>query len=96
MSDQSAPITVKNTTGENAIREDDRPVFNKAMDIALRHAASATVQSVMVVVCPRGVYITQPDWLEYAVVIRYISPDRNPLTIGVIQRQPGAAVECHS
>ena len=92
----AAPITVQNQTGENYIRPEDRPVFDKAMDIALRYAESVTVQSVKVYANGRGVYASAPEWLEYAVVIRYISEDRAPMTIGVIQRQPGADVEAHS
>lgn len=92
----AAPITVQNQTGENYIRPEDRPVFDKAMDIALRYAESVTVQSVKVYANGRGVYASAPEWLEYAVVVRYISEDRAPMTIGVIQRQPGADVEAHS
>ena len=92
----AAPITVHNQTGESYIRPEDRPVFDKAMDVALRHAESVLVQGVTVYANGRGVYASAPEWLEYAVVIRYISEDRAPMTIGVIQRQPGADVEAHS
>lgn len=33
-------------------------------------------------------------WLEYIVVMRYVAG--GSLTVGVIQRTPGAEVECHS
>lgn len=92
----AAPITVQNQTGESYIRPEDRPVFDKAMDVALRHAESVLVQGVTVYANGRGVYASAPEWLEYAVVIRYVSQDRPSLVIGLIQRQPGADVECHS
>jgi hypothetical protein len=34
-------------------------------------------------------------WLEYLIVIRDADV-RNVITIGLIQRQPGAEFECHS
>lgn len=89
-------ITVQNQTGESFISDDDRPAFDKAMAVALRHAESDAVASVNVYINARGVYATTPEWLEHAIVIRYVSANRAPMTIGVIQRQPGADVECHS
>lgn len=95
-----APITIHNQTGNEAISAEDRPVFDKAVSIAMRQANGETVASVDVYANARGVYSSIPEWLEYAVVVKYregsCAPIRGPKVIGVIQRQPGADVESHS
>lgn len=42
----------------------------------------------------RGTYISQPDWLEH--VIRVAYANGGGITIGAIQREPGAKSEFHS
>lgn len=55
---------------------------------------SASVARVEVILNPRGVYVSEPLWLEN--VIRVINHDGSVLQIGAIQREPGAKSEFHS
>lgn len=89
-----APITVHIQADEIAAA--DLPLYLDTMARALRFTNGDTVASVSVYVNARGVYVSNPDWLEYALVVTYTDPGRAPFRIGAIQRQPGAASEFHS
>lgn len=89
-------IVVINNTGETEIRADDRAAFDKALDVALRYSQAATVERIEVFINGRGAWVSAPEWLEHIIVIRYVSEDRPPMRIGVIQRTIGADVETHS
>lgn len=86
-------IVVMNNTGETEIRADDRAAFDKALDVALRYSQAATVERIEVFINGRGAWASSPDWLEHAIVVRYVTEDRAPMRIGVIQRRPGADIE---
>lgn len=89
-----APITV--TISADEIAPADLPLYLDTMARALRFTSGDTVAGVAVYVNPRGVYASEPEWLEYAIVVTYTDPGRAPFRIGAIQRQPGAASEFHS
>ena len=88
-----ARIVVMNNTGETEIREADRAAFDKALDVALRYSQAVTVERIEVFINGRGVWASSPEWIEHAIVVRYVSEDRAPMRIGVIQRTIGADVE---
>ena len=89
-------IIVMNNTGETEIRAEDRAAFDKALAVALRYSQAATVERIEVFINGRGVWASEPEWLEHAIVVRYVTEDRAPMRIGVIQRTIGADIECHS
>jgi len=91
---KQAPITVHIHAEEVAAA--DLPLYLDTMARALRFTTGDSVQGVAVYVNPRGVYASEPDWLEYALVVTYTDPARAPFRVGAIQRQPGAASEFHS
>lgn len=86
-------IVVMNNTGETEIRAEDRAAFDKALDVALRYSQAVTVERIEVFINGRGVWASSPEWIEHAIVVRYVSEDRAPMRIGVIQRTIGADVE---
>ena len=61
------------------------------LEAALRAAMrQSRVHEVEIFVAPR-----EPSgWLEYGVRVRYLPG--GALFIGVLQREPGAAIECHT
>ena len=97
-----------NTTRANVVIHDNRTDASNedataqahtlaTIERAFRFNGSVTVERVDVYLNDRGAsYATQPDWLEHAIVVRYISPERAPMTIGAIQRAQGMASEFHS
>ena len=89
-----APITVHIQADEVAAA--DLPLYRDTMARALRFTTGDDVQGVAVYVNQRGVYASEPDWLEYTIVVTYHAQGRAPFRIGAIQRQPGAASEFHS
>lgn len=89
-----APISVRIHTDE--VTADDMPLYRDTLERALRFTGSVQVERVEVYINPRGVYASTPDWLEYAIRVVYVNRERQPMTIGCIQRQPGAASEFHS
>ena len=65
----------------------ETPHLIAALSIAARHQHLSEAK---VFVSPR----TSEGWLEYIVVTKYATG--GGMTIGVIQRRPGAEIECHS
>lgn len=61
---------------------------------AYRFNGSARVAYVEVHLNPRGVYASEPLWLENVIVV--VGHDGTRLVIGAIQREPGAKTEFHS
>lgn len=89
-----APIIVH--VHAEVVTVEDKPLYRDTMERALRYTHGEAIKQVEVFVNPRGVYASQPDWLEYAIRIVYHDTNRRPMHIGCIQRQPGAESEFHS
>lgn len=89
-----APIVVNVSADE--VTADDMPLYRDTMQRALRFLEGRDVKQVEVYVNARGVYCSQPEWLEYAILVRYHDATRQPFRIGAIQRTIGADSEFHS
>lgn len=94
MTTERAPIHIHDSRDET----DEAAEKHHAATIAraMRFNGSVTVERVDVYLQPRGVYASMPEWLENRIVVRYITPDRQPMVIGAIQRTPESESEFHS
>ena len=91
---EHAPITIHDSS--DSADEAAKPHHMATIERAMRFNQSVTVERVDVYLNTRGVYATQPEWLENAIVIRYRNTERAPMTIGAIQRTPASDSEFHS
>lgn len=90
-----APVVIADNRAQPLPHDAQDDAHNAAtIERAFRFNGSSTVARVEVILNPRGVYVSQPDWLEH--VIRVINHDGAVLTIAAIQREPGAPSEFHS
>lgn len=89
-----APISVRIHTDD--VTAEDMPLYRDTLERALRFTASVQVERVEVYINPRGIYASEPEWLEYAIRVIYIDSSRSPFHLGCIQRTIGAQSEFHS
>ena len=90
-----APVVIVDNRAETLPHDADDAAHNAAtIERAFRFNGSPRIAYVEVHLNPRGVYVSQPDWLENAIVV--VGHDGTRLTIGAIQREPGAKSEFHS
>lgn len=92
--DKTCVVTVHNLHGWDLSGEPE--MINKAMLVAARHMTESKVIDIYPQERVPADAPTRhnPGWLEWT--IRVIYRSGNAITIGVIQRQPGAEFECHS
>lgn len=90
-----APVIIADNRAQPLPHDAQDDAHNAAtIERAFRFNGSPTVARVEVILNPRGVYVSEPGWLEN--IIRVINHDGSVLTIGAIQREPGAKSEFHS
>jgi hypothetical protein len=92
--DKTCAIEVHNVLGWDLSVEPE--MINKAMLCAARHLTASKkidIYPQQRVPADAPAY-KNPGWLEWTVRVHYRSG--GTLTIGIIQRQPGAEFECHS
>lgn len=89
-----APIVVSIHADE--VTADDLQLYRDTLERALRFTASDTVSRVEVFINPRGIYASEPEWLEHCILVRYTDDSRAPFRLGCIQRTIGAPSEFHS
>lgn len=90
-----APVVIVDNRAQPLPHDADDAAHNAAtIERAYRFNGSPRVAYVEVHLNPRGVYVSEPAWLEN--VIRVINHDGTILQIGAIQRERGAPSEFHS
>lgn len=90
-----APVIIVDNRAETLPHDADDTAHNAAtIERAFRFNGSPRVSYVEVHLNPRGVYVSQPGWLENVIVV--VGHDGTRLVIGAVQREPGAKTEFHS
>lgn len=90
-----APVVIVDNRAETLPHDADDAAHNATtIERAYRFNGSARVAYVEVHLNPRGVYASEPLWLENVIVV--VGHDGTRLVIGAIQREPGAKTEFHS
>lgn len=84
-----APIVVSVHADE--VTDNDMPHYLATLQRALRFVHSENTSRVEVFINPRGVYASQPEWLEHCIRVHNVTG--GCLTIGAIQRTIGADSE---
>lgn len=89
-----APVIIVDNRAETLPHDADEKHNAATIERAFRFNGSPRIAYVEVHLNPRGVYASEPLWLENVIVV--VGHDGTRLTIGAIQREPGAKSEFHS